>query len=124
MALNSGRCTGGVAILARRHLGPAVPEWAAAAKQDGHLVAAQLSAPGGLELGIGCIYLGDSEGWSDANQATLELWANATASSHLPCVIGGDWNMTRSEAREQLHEFGFQTCGDESLESVATCIPR
>ena len=118
-----GRRSGGTAILARRHLGLSVPKWAAAGAHEGHLVAAQLSAPGGLEIGIGSVYLRDSEGWPETNETIWETWAAAAAESGLPCVLGGDWNMAPEDAIDKLQQGGFTPLRGEGTDEP-TCVPR
>ncbi len=111
---------GGVAILARPHIGLSVPMVGPVEIVPARVMAASIEPPGFRQCTVVCAYLEDGKGMGAANLRHLGDIGRCIKAQgeHVPCIAGGDWQA----APAAVAATGFATQAGMSL--VATAHPR
>ncbi len=111
---------GGVAILARPHIGLSVPMVGPVEIVPARVMAASIEPPGFRQCTVVCAYLEDGKGTSAANLRHLGDIGRCIKAQgeHVPCIAGGDWQA----APAAVAATGFATQAGMTL--VATAHPR
>ncbi len=111
---------GGVAILARPHVGLSVPSVGPVEIEPARIMAASIEPPGFRRTTAICAYLDDGKGVGAANLRHLGAIGRCIGmqGEHVPCIVGGDWQA----APESVAATGFATQSGMAL--VATGHPR
>ncbi len=95
----NGGWSGGVAILARAHVGMGLPLAGSELVHPARAVAARLEPPGGRPHTAVCVYLCDGKGLAPCN---MEILGNVGTCLNIqgkedPFIVGGDFQMTPQE---------------------------
>ncbi len=104
---SGGGWRGGVAVLARPHVGLSMPSVGPAEIVPARAVAASIEPPGFRRCTVISAYLADGLGMGATNLGILqEIGRCATSQGeHVPCIMGGDWQA----APETVAATGFAT---------------
>ncbi len=117
---SGGGWRGGVAILARPHIGLSVPMVGPVEVVPARVMAASIEPPGFRQCTVVCAYLEDGQGMSAANLRHLGDIGRCIKAQgeHVPCIAGGDWQA----APAKVAATGFATQAGMTL--VASAHPR
>ncbi len=98
---------GGVAILARPHIGLSMPLVGPAEVVPARVIAASIEPPGFRRCTVVSAYLEDGGGMGTANLGHLQTIGRCVGmqGDHVPCIMGGDWQV----APEMMAATGFAT---------------
>ncbi len=115
-----GGWRGGVAVLARPHIGLGAPAAGPIEVVPARVLAASVEPPGFRRTTVLSVYLEDGKGTSAANLRHMQEIGRCVQSQgeHVPCLVGGDWQA----APESVAATGLATQAGMTI--VATGHPR
>ncbi len=115
-----GGWRGGVAILARPHIGLGAPVAGPIEVVPARAIAASVEPPGFRRTTVLSVYLEDGKGTSAVNLRHMQEIGRCVQAQgeHVPCIVGGDWQA----APENVAATGLAT--QSGMTIVATGHPR